>query len=544
MEILLCMPLWGFIFGAVFYCGCAKTKIKKMKFDKRTYLLAISLILNALMLCPTAYRGQTLSCTQPVKLGKDEARRFVVGSDSLGYFVASENAKNQMVEIAYYAFETRALEHTITIDLPEGQRDQRFEQLLFLQSGFIIFTGGFSKESEQYQIMASMLDSKGARVGPATLVHYTKEQTSNHALKFHAVHSPDGSKILMYFDPKFEQKRDTPLGLKVYQPDLELLWEKDLELPYRSDILEVHHYAIDNAADVYLMSGRNPAKDEEGIKTVQIGKHAVFYYNHTTNKLKEYNVGLKDKQVVSAIFQVHENGDLLIGGYYSNDAEFAAAGTFLFTIGSGGGAVKAASMMPFHRDFLLKFLREKQVENNPSLKDYYLDHMFIAPNGEILLVGEQYFVTETVSADPMTGVQRQEYRYHFDNAIATLLQPDGRQIWSTKISKAQYVLSNPEYCSYVVFQTRAGWQFYFNDSMDNEGKLSVLADGEATAWSGGAKFHITRVDLTFDGLQKRTTVMRSDDNDLYLQPFWSGDANSKRPLLVRHKGREVSFCAE
>jgi hypothetical protein len=499
-----------------------------------------ALLLNVL-LCMDVL-AQPSNCSELIKLDKDEGQQFIAGTTAEGYYIASENERSHAVELRYYTHADFQLKKTVRIDLPEGNKDQRFKQLLYLTDGFIVFTGGYSKESEQYQIMATVLDAEGQKVYPPSLVHYTMDQTSAKQLKFMAIISPDATKILLLFDSKVERKKDAPLSLKVYDRDLELLWEKELELPYQTDILEVHNYAIDDNADVFLMSGRNPEKDQTGPRTIQIGKHAVFYYSHANNKLKEYSVGLRDKQVVSAIFEVHTSGDLMIAGYYSNDAEFAAAGTFLFTIAAGGGAVKAASLMPFSKDFLLKFMREKQLEQRPTLTDYYLDHLLFTKDGQILLVGEQYYVTEAISADPMTGNQQREYRYHFDNIIATLLNPEGRQQWSAKISKAQYVLTNPTYCSYALFQKGEGWEFYFNDALENESKLSSLTDGEATAWGGGSRSQVTCVALDTSGLAQRHRFCSNEEDGLLLEPTLNRSAQESQMILRRAKGRQVRYC--
>jgi hypothetical protein len=506
----------------------------------RSYALKMNLLAISLLMWSVVANSQI--CSGVIKIAKDESRQFLAGSTSEGYFVAVENERTQSVELRFFNYGSFEVKSSTVVSLPEGNKDQKFEQLLFLGNGFIMFTGGFSKESDLYQIMATLLDAEGNRVADPSLVHYTVHQSSSRPLVFKAVASPDASKIVMVFDSKYEQKKDMPLSLKVYDRTIDLLWEKELTLPYQSDILEVHNYAVDNTGDVFLMSGRNPMKDAVGIKTVQMGKHAVFYYNAAENKLKEFGVGLRDKQVVSAIFKVHPSGDLMITGYYSNDAEFAAAGTFLFTISAGGSAVKAASMMPFSKDFLLKFMREKQVENRPTLVDYYLDQMLFTNDGQILLVGEQYYITETVNSDPISGNRQSELRYHFDNVIATLLQADGRQLWSSKISKTQYVLNDPEYCSYALFANESGWQFFFNDSKENATKLVALPDGEATSWSGGTRSQVTCVELDTKGALTRSVWVDNEEDGLLLLPGWSGAETGGRVILSRSKGKSIKYC--
>jgi hypothetical protein len=199
-------------------------------------------------------------------------------------------------------------------------------------------------------------------------------------------------------------------------------------------------------------------------------------------------------------------------------------------------------MMPFSKDFLLKFLKERQVENRPTLTDYYLDHLVVGQNGDILLVGEQYYISEVVNSDPLTGGKQNEYRYHFDNIIATSLQPDGRQLWSSKISKTQFVLGNPEYCSYALFAVEGGWEFYFNDALENETKLSSLPDGEATAWSGGTKSCVTRVALDTAGALTRSLWTLNDEDGLLLEPRWSGAERKGAVVLSRNKGKQVRYC--
>ncbi len=466
----------------------------------------------------------------------------VVGSDASGFFVADENRKEENLRIHKYGYQSLKSEWSQIIPLPKGNNDQQFENLIHLKDKFLLFTSIFNKENEQLQVFCTMLDDKGQKLYDPALVHYILSEGRTNAPAFGIVLSPDSTRLLLYFDPPFERKSSEALSFKCYSTDLEMIWEKEILLPYTLDIVQVHSFMLDNSSNVYMMSGRNPSKSGRQWQKPQGGRYVVFFYNATDNKLKEYDLSLKDKQVMSVIFQLNKNQEAVIAGYYSNDYKFSAAGTFLFTVGAFGTAVKTASFMPFAKEFLSKLLRRKEVESEAALPDFYLDHMVFDQDDSIILIGEQYYASEYVITDPTTGRQTIEYRYNFDDIIVTKLESTGRHGWNVKIPKRQFTTSDTKVCSYQCFETSQGLVFYFNDNTENQQKLSALTEGDATLWSGGKNSVTTRLVLEKSGIFKRETLLSNKEKDAVLNTFY-GQKNIYAPQLLGYEdGKMCKYC--
>lgn len=466
----------------------------------------------------------------------------IIGSDQHGFFSADVNRKEETVRISKYDYSSMKSAWSQIIPIPKGDTDQQFESIIYIKDKFFLFTSEFNKENEQIQIFCTMLDNEGKKQYDRALVHYILSEGRTNSPQFGHTLSPDSTKILLYFDPPFERKSTEALSFKCYSHELEMLWEKEILLPYTQDIVQVRSFMLDNASNVYMMSGKNPSKSGNQWQKPQGGRYVVFFYNAKENKLKEYDLSLKDKQVMSVIFQLNKNDEAIIAGYYSNDYKFSAAGTFLFSIGAAGTAVKTASFMPFSKEFLSKLLRTKDVEKEAALPDFYLDHMVFGSDESILLVGEQYYASEYIITDPTTGRQTIEYRYNFDDIIVTKLEPSGRHGWNAKIPKRQYTTSDSKLCSYQCFETDQGLVFYFNDHSENQQKLSALAEGDASLWSGGKNSVTTRVVLEKTGSFKRETLLSNKEKDAVLNTFY-GQKNIFAPQLLGYEdGKMCKYC--
>ena len=503
----------------------------------KVFFLHILLIFSALIT-----NAQSLSWTEPIKMARDIAQVSVAGTDASGFYVVEEVKKDQSIKMSRYGLSDVKPQWTQTIDVPSGALEQQFESLLHLKDRFFFFTSAFSKESEQFQIFCTMLDQSGKKMADPVLVHYALSENRETAPTFGYSVSPDSAKVLLYFDPPFERKNTEALSFKLYDNSLDLLMEKELLLPYTQEIVQVHSFVIDNSGNIYMMSGRNPVKSSTLYQRPQGGRYVVFFYNYVENKLKEYDVSLKDKQVVSVVFGLNKNQDVVISGYYSNDFKFGAGGTFLFIISAAGGPVKAASFMPFSVDFMSKFMKVGEGEKNTSLSDFFLDHMIMQDDGSMILIGEKYYATEQLVTDPASGRQTMEFRYNFDDIIATKLESNGRQSWNVKIPKRQVVGSDMLACSYQYFITKDGLDIFFNDNGDNTSKLMALSEGEATAWTGNRNSITTVVHLNKAGTFKRETQLNNKETGALLKTDLTSPVPFGPRVLGYEDGKTYKFC--
>jgi hypothetical protein len=494
----------------------------------------LSFLLFASSLC-----AQDLTWSPLQKFSRDTRTFGYVASDQSGFLVMEENVKESVVTFHHYVYPDLKIKDVVEYKYG-NDKGRSFEHVVASREQVMVFTSEYAKENEQFQIYCTLFNKQGKKISDAALVHYTVAESKSDVPEFGVVMSPDSSKMLLYFDPPFARKSTETLSFKCYDMSLDLLWEKEILLPYTNDIVQVHSFLIDNNSNIYMMSGENPEKDSRKWQRPMGGKYVVFFYNARDKKLKEYDLSLKDKQVVSVRFALNAAQDVIVCGYYSNDFRFSASGTFLFSITAGGGPVKAATFMPFTQDFVAKLVKASRSDDG-AIPDFYLDKMFIRDDNSILLIGEQYYTSEFIITDPTTGRQTIEYRFNFDDLIATRIDQNGRHLWNAKIPKRQFTTSDTEHFSYACFDDGQNTRFYFNDHPENEHKLSAMPEGDASLWSGGRQSVTVCVELLPEGKFSRKTIVQNKERDGALSPM-VGNVDCNLPEVLGYKeGRDYRF---
>lgn len=408
-----------------------------------------------------------------------------------------------------------------------------------LRDRLLIFLTNYDrKQSKQYAFcITCTLDGKS--ISQPILLHSIEQGFKTN---FGTVLSPDSATVLAYFEQNVQKRTDRIIGLRALNVDMQLLWERELELPYDNDIVQVNQFKIDNEGAVYLLSGRNPIKNNARVLRPQGGRYVVFYFNNASNKLKEFDISFKDKQVISALGIVNSSNEMIVAGYYSNNYSFSAAGTFLFRIGQRAEKIEAASFMAFPKDFLSDLLRERELEKNPEINDLFLDHILLTREGNVMLIGENYFVSEQLNTDISTGRTIVQNVYHFENIVVSYLEPDGKIIWSEHLAKSQNAISDTDRCGYNVYFLSDKLIFVFNDHPANNELLQKDPLKPIDAWNGSRTGVITYAAMTLDGLVERKTLTTNKQAGGLLTPSLSSDVIRERPILGISQSRDYKFC--
>lgn len=491
----------------------------------------------AMLFSPFIY-SQDIFWTESVRGVRDAD---VIGCDGDAFFVAEEDQKSEVLRIVRYDSKSAKPKLVREIKIG-GDESGDFEFAVMLKDQFHVYTSVYNKEDHYLRAYCTQISTEGNVLSDSVLVHSIRADSRSSAPDFGYTLSPDSSLILLYFDPPYERKSTESLAFKCYDVNLDMQWEKDVLLPYTQEIVQVHSFLLDALGNVYMMSGRNPSKSGNNFQKPQGGRYVVFYYNAKSKKLKEYDISLKDKQILSVAFTTDGKGDVRIAGYYTNDFRFSAAGTFLFTIGREGGPVQSAAYMPFSKELLSHYMRRSAVETSPALPDYYLDHIICVEDSSLLLVGEQYYSSEVLITDPTTGRQTVEYRYNFDDLLVIRLDASGRQVWSVKIPKEQFTSGSTANCSYVLYTEAGRLHIYFNDDDENQQELSETPQGDAYAWNGARNSVTTCVTVESDGRFVRGVLLSNKEADALLNPAHSSSLIYGAHVMQYNDGKLIKYA--
>ncbi len=493
-----------------------------------------------ILLLPQSRAQDSIFYSSSFRFSKNMAIASCIQPNDNGFImVEATQDKTPKIHIIQYDVKGNLLneyQHSLNID---SEENIQVEKITPLDSMSIIFLSAFDRKANTCRAYAATILENGKIISTPKMIHASPaEQPSTLQVNI----SPDKSRLLFHFQTETFRKAETPIHFTITDARFNVIQNKELYLPYGSEVAQVQQCLVDDSSNVFLMSGKNPLKNNVRVVRSQGGRYLVFYYNFKENKLKEYDISLKDKQVVAALGALNSKNEMIVGGYYSNDFSFAVAGSFVFRISAGGLTLKNASYMALPKDFLSQFISGRELDRYPELADFFLDHMIIQDNGSILLIGEKYTLSERVNMDPVTGRTIIENLHHYDDIIIHNLMDNGKINWLGYIPKAQHSSLERDKCGYNYFISKNDIRFYFNDHPDNFKALQNNPRARIDSWNGSRSAVISEVVFDANGSTTRKNLVSHKAAGGVLIPGLSSEQTLGNIVLGLSQNKDYKFC--
>ena len=464
-----------------------------------------------------------------------ERVRAVLIKDTILHVI--EEREDHVLRWVHYGM--KSLQIVRSTDIMPVADDYTLEYFFILNDTLHTLSSVWNGEEDCTEIIVQRYDLLGKACSSPIMVHKRQETSEPRRSGLQCALSPDSALTLLYFDSEIERRQSEGIHFKLFDAHWQLEWEKELRLPASPEVLQVHHFLLDNQGGVYMMSGRNPNKASADWQRPKGGQYVVYYFNFVLNKLKQYDISLKDKQVISVGFALNGEQEVIIAGYYSNNFQNNTSGTLLFMLGANGGSIRTASYTPFNGSFL----KEMSGKEKGVLENFYLDHLHLTEKGSIVLVGEQYYTSRYVSTDPTTGRQVVEYRYNFDDVMVCLMDSAAKHLWNRRVAKRQFTstMLDPNF-SYSFAADSLGVALTFNDDASNNPDEPLKSITEAEEWTGGKNSVTTRVELDYSGGVQRKALIDNSKERLLFNPLMVPSSINQRLLLGFDDKRTYKFC--
>lgn len=504
----------------------ARPALKRLLYNPLLFILLISI---------QAYCPQ-LTCGSTVRNERAIEHLQAVGLDDTLLHVVEQRQSDRLRWIRY---DLHSMVPMSSVDIASTDSGDDLEYFFILRDTLYTLSTHWNNTEDCTEVFAMRYDTDGKALDSPTMVHKRSEpgQPRNSGIQYRM--SPDSSHILLFFDTEGERKKSEAIHFKCYSRHWVLEWEKELRLPETPTVLPAHHYLIDNQGGVYMMSGRKPVKTSADWQHPQGGQYEIYYYNFALNKLKQYEISLKDKQVIGVDFMLSERQDVIIAGFYSDNFQNKAAGTILFNIASGGGAIRTAAYTPFSS----AFLKEITGKEKGALENFYPEHLYIHSSNHVVLAGEQYSTSRYVYNDPTTGRQYVEYRYNYDDLLVCILDSAGKHLHNIHVPKRQQAANaNDPNFSYAFAADEQGVSLTFNDERANNESASNKKQRDIEMWTGRKTGVTTRVELDYAGTMRRMTLADNSTERLLFSPLMQPSHPWARSIAGFDDNRTYKFC--
>ncbi len=518
--------------------------------------------------------GQAFSQSKPdiyigpeIKTQKRGTLEDIIGYDHEGYYTVRTEPREFFLE--KYDKDLNLVKSQ-EIELGRGIDRKSLEFTEQLRDEIYLFTSQRDQSNKEKILYASQIDKSTLRPkgDPVELAAISYRNRSNDGFYDYGL-SRDSSKLLIYHSTPYEGNSEEQFGMSVYDDRMNLLWTKNVQLPFKDRLYDVERYKVDNQGNAYLLGIVYRGQ----VRVRRQGRPNYEYHLLVYNKedtYTEYLIGLEDKFITDMQFEISPNGDIICSGFYSDHGTRSIKGTFLLIVDPESKEVKKETHQAFESSFLEDFMSERRADKGRELFQYDLNRLEIRRDGGVVLVAEQFFIKElndyNNSLNPMRyryfatryGLIRLPYRryygygypfydnnrdlqFNYNDIIVININPDGSIAWAKKIPKRQRSKNDQGmYASYALSLAKGKMFFVFNDNPKNLHKES--SDLKIHNFTKGKESVVVLVTVDAQGNVSKEPLFQVRDTNTFTKPKVCEQISRDQMIIYSQRNRKVKFA--
>ncbi|MCB0771577.1 MAG: hypothetical protein KDC00_14345 [Flavobacteriales bacterium] len=437
------------------------------------------------------------------------------------------------------------------------KNDHRLELIQLIGDRIVVFTTYYDKKAKSNELFLRMFNAGNmSPIGRIQRVAEMPVESRRQTGSFDVHSSPDDSKILVNLNLPFEKENMERFALRVYDNEMNALWQRDVELPYPDDEFAVADLRLDDEGSV-IMVGKKYAEKSEA-KELRKDKKPTFVYHllvyHADKDVPDdHAIIVQDKFLQDLTLSLGDEGDILCGGFYGNKGSYTTRGTFFLRLDRKSKAVIHESYKEFTDDFITQYMTEKEEDKVKKKADkkgeelemfnYELRDIVRTDDGGAVLVGEQYrfYVTTSTFTDANGRTSTTTtYHYVYNDIIVVNVDPEGNIDWAVKVPKRQHTTNDGGYySSFAMHVTEDNIYFVFNDNGKN---LFLLPGDKVEQFKlGGKEALITLATVEGVGTVHREALLAPDKRDAITRPKACVQIDENRMFVYAARKKDYRF---
>jgi hypothetical protein len=461
------------------------------------------------------------------------------------YYIGGINSKTLKVEF----------ENPIDIPKYNGQEVSLFRKYV-VDGELLMFFTYYDKKADKNYLFAQQYNSKGKKHGNLIKLKEMTAESKRNVGSYSVSVDDESDRILIYSNPPFEKYANEAFGFTVLDKQLNVIWEEELELPYKDKHFELGDYLIDDNDELYMICSFNEnaaIKEEQGRKAAKADlkekgfvyrTYKLLNYNPKTNSIKEFEIDPgKGYSIVSVGYNIDPNGNINVTGLYGDQkSKGSGIGVFFGKIDSQRKETISMSLKGFDKEFLEEYLGEKNADRGMGIRSLELKSCINREDGGLIVIGEIHYSYTVCTTDGKGNTRCTTYYVH--GPIFTInIDPVGDIDWLAVVKKDQRIASIDGYLSsYVMVIGDDGVYYIYNDSMANHNPKKKPK--RTAVMNGTVKKTITAVSkVSYDGSIATNISAELNAKKMLLRPELTtiiGTGENERIMLVAisRKGKQ------
>ncbi len=489
----------------------------------------------------------------------------IIGYDSEGYYMI--RVEPQRFYLERYDLDLN-LSKSERIELGTGADRKQLEFAEQLNGEIYLFTSQRDQSTKQNVLYSNLINRKTLKpVGsPRPMAAIGYRSRSNDGFFDYDV-SRDSSKLLIFHNAPYQANTEEKLGLSVFDNEMNPLWSKEIQLPFKDRLYNVERYQVDNQGNAYLLGIVYKGQ----VRVRRQGRPNYEYHLLAYNQgdsYEEYLLNLGEKFITDMQFEITSSGDLICAGFYSEQGTKSVKGTFYLLIDTESKEVKKEYYQEFDRDFLQDFMSARRADKGRELNEYDLNRLELRRDGGVVLIAEQYYIRETNNSSnnlnpygyryysTRFGIVRipnrrfwwnypgdndADVQYNYNDLMVVNINPNGSVQWAKKIPKRQRSRNDGgTYASYALSVAKGKMFFIFNDNPKNITKTS--SDLKVYNYTKGRESVVVLVTVSANGEIKKEPLFQVKETNTYTKPRVCEQISRDAMIIYSQRNRKVKFA--
>lgn len=264
--------------------------------------------------------------------------------------------------------------------------------------------------------------------------------------------SADSTRILIYSRKSPEIKDDTRsfevTFINVYDQDLKLIWNKEVEMPYTEKVMDAIGFAIDGKGNVHSV-----AKVSNYVAASLTGMSSKNYRIEILTVAAEQTIISKTlvaspaKFVKSTWLYDHPDGYMVGTGFYNQgDTNNDNADGFIVFKLSPDGKILESDVKTYDMPLEITNLYvERKEYKKAKFEDLDLNSFYIQRDGSLLIISEQKEFSQGSNYSYYTGSpygsgmasSSTPPKYFYNDIVVTKIDSEGKLVWMRRLPNRQ-----------------------------------------------------------------------------------------------------------
>ena len=499
-----------------------------------------------------------------IKSDKRGTLEDIVGMDKDGYYMV--RAEPQKFYMEKFDLDLNLVKSE-EIELGKGANRKYMEFAEQLHGEIYLFTSQYNSSVKQKVLFVDKINRETLKPegNSVQVAAYSYRSRSNDGYFDYNI-SRDSTKMMVYYDTPHQGNTGEKFGLSMFDSQLNQLWSKELELPFKDRLYEVERYKVDNKGNAYLLGivyrGQVRVK-RQGRPNYE---YHLLSYNQE-DQYEEYLLNLKDKFITDMQFEISRTGEIICAGFYSEMGTSSVRGTFYLLIDAKTKEIKREYYQEFDPSFLVDFMSARKAGKGKELLQYDLKQLEIRRDGGVVLIAEQFYVKELRDYNnyyPSSSryyypsyysYWRYPYRYYqnpymnddsdvqfnYNDIMVINIRPNGTIQWAKRIPKRQRSKNDGgRYSSYALSIAKGKMFFVFNDNPKNLHKESN--DLKIYNYTKGKESVVVLVTLDGKGEAKKEPLFQERDTKTTTKPKVCEQTSRDQMIIYSERNKKATFA--